>query len=227
MSPVAIEIDRDELRGFCSKWKVTELLFFGSVLREDFRPDSDIDVLVTYADDAAWSLWDTVTASDELSAIFGRKVDLISRQAVERGENPFRREAILSTAVSIDDIDGFTLRTAEPVPRAQHALYDILLAARSIIEYSQNLTPQDWSCRLVTRDASLFQLGVVGRAALRVDESTRECLPDVPWATLATLEGLTYYRYVDTHIAEIWRVISDDLPLTVRALEARFGENAK
>jgi predicted nucleotidyltransferase/uncharacterized protein with HEPN domain len=225
MSPVAIEIDKDKLRAFCSKWKITEFSFFGSVLREDFRPDSDIDVLVTYADDAGWSLWDTVKASDELSSIFERKVDLVSRRAVEDGENPFRRETILSTAVSIDDIDGVTLRSAEPVPRAQHALYDVLLAARSIVEYSRNLTLQDWAHRNVTRHASLFQLGVVGRAALHVDESTREAFPEVPWATLETLEALTYYRYVDAHSTEIWRVISDDLPPTVRALERRFDKH--
>jgi predicted nucleotidyltransferase len=93
-----IPIDREQIAEFCQRWKITEFSLFGSVLREDFRSDSDIDVLVTFASDAEWSLFDDVDMEEELSAIFGRKVDLVSRRAVERSDNWIRRKAILSTA---------------------------------------------------------------------------------------------------------------------------------
>jgi hypothetical protein len=93
-----IPIDYDKVTEFCRRWKITELALFGSVLRDDFRPDSDVDVLVTFAPDAEWSLFDDVDMEEELSAIFGRKVDLVSRRAVERNDNWIRRKAILSTA---------------------------------------------------------------------------------------------------------------------------------
>lgn len=93
-----ISIDRETIAEFCRRWKISELSLFGSVLREDFRPDSDVDVLVTFAPDAQWSLFDAVAMEQELSTIFGRKVDLISRSAVERSENWIRRRAILGTA---------------------------------------------------------------------------------------------------------------------------------
>jgi uncharacterized protein len=79
---------------FCRKWRVNELSLFGSILREDFRPDSDIDVLVAFQDDAGWSLWDLIEMRDELRDLFGREVDLVEKDALR---NPFRRKEILGT----------------------------------------------------------------------------------------------------------------------------------
>lgn len=84
------------LARFCRRWRITELALFGSVLRPDFRPDSDIDMLVTFAPNAAWSGWDLVTIEVELATLFGRKVDLVERAAVERNENWIRRRHILA-----------------------------------------------------------------------------------------------------------------------------------
>jgi hypothetical protein len=93
-----IPIPREKIAEFCRRWKITELAMFGSVLRDDFRPDSDLDVLVTFAPDAEWGLWDHLTMQEELSAILGRKVDLVSRRAIERSRNWIRRKAILEAA---------------------------------------------------------------------------------------------------------------------------------
>jgi predicted nucleotidyltransferase len=76
------------------KWKVKELSLFGSVLRDDFRPDSDVDVLVVLAEDAPWDLYDWVDMIEELKAIFGREVDLVDKTAIT---NPFRRRAIIQS----------------------------------------------------------------------------------------------------------------------------------
>lgn len=93
-----ISLPQEALRTFCQRWQVTELALFGSVLRDDFRPDSDIDVLIRFAPDSHWTLLDFVTMGDELSEIFGRKVDLVSRRAVEASQNYYRRKAILESA---------------------------------------------------------------------------------------------------------------------------------
>jgi len=81
------------LAEFCRRWKVTELALFGSVLRDDFGPGSDVDVLVSFAPDAGWNLFDLVEMQEELKAIFGREVDLVERDGLR---NPFRRRSILS-----------------------------------------------------------------------------------------------------------------------------------
>jgi uncharacterized protein len=88
-----LPIDRDDIADFCRRWKVTEFSLFGSVLRDDFRPDSDVDVLVTFAADAPWSLLDLVTMREELRRIFGREVHLVEQAGLR---NPFRRQAILN-----------------------------------------------------------------------------------------------------------------------------------
>lgn len=98
MTTPAISLSREQISDFCQRWKVLELALFGSVLREDFRSDSDVDMLVTFAPDAEWSLLDHVQMEEELGSIIGRKVDLISRRAIERSKNWIRRQEILETA---------------------------------------------------------------------------------------------------------------------------------
>jgi len=92
-----IDVPHDAIEAFCKRWHVTELAFFGSVLRNDFRPDSDIDVLVTFAPGATPG-FAFVTMQDELEALLGRKVDLLTRNAVEISHNWLRRNEILATA---------------------------------------------------------------------------------------------------------------------------------
>jgi uncharacterized protein len=89
-----ITIPPDALEAFCRKWRVRELSLFGSVLRDDFGPDSDVDVLVSFDEDASWSLWDLIAMQDGLAELFGRPVDLVEREGLR---NPFRRRRILDT----------------------------------------------------------------------------------------------------------------------------------
>jgi hypothetical protein len=88
----------DAIQQFCRRWKIRELALFGSVLRSDFRPDSDIDVLVTFHDDAEWGLLDHMQMQQELATLLHRPIDLVSKRALERSANWVRREAILNTA---------------------------------------------------------------------------------------------------------------------------------
>ena len=90
-----------DIEDFCRRWQVSELALFGSVLRDDFRPDSDVDVLVTFAPGAHWSLFDMVRMQKELKSILGREVDLVERKAVEQSENYIRRKRILGSLVPV------------------------------------------------------------------------------------------------------------------------------
>jgi hypothetical protein len=95
------EIPDAAIAEFCRKWRVTEFALFGSVLTDEFRPDSDVDVLLTFEEDAPWSLWDIIDLQGELEAIIGRKVDIAERPAVERSENYIRRRSILKSARTV------------------------------------------------------------------------------------------------------------------------------
>jgi len=93
-----LSIPRREISSFCRRWKIAELALFGSVLRSDFSPKSDIDVLVTFASNEHWSLFDLARMKEELEKIFGREVDLVEKTAVKKSKNWIRRKAILESA---------------------------------------------------------------------------------------------------------------------------------
>ncbi len=96
-----IDIPKETIGKFCIKWKIREFAFFGSVLHDDFRPDSDIDVLVTFGEDAKHTLFDLVHMEKELKEIFGRKMDIVSRRGIESSRNYIRKNAILSSAEAV------------------------------------------------------------------------------------------------------------------------------
>jgi hypothetical protein len=101
--PTAIPLPIEALRGFCERWGVQRLEVFGSVLRDDFRPDSDVDFLFELKPGAAIGLVALARMERELGEMVGRDVDLVSRHAVERSPNWLRRHAILATARIVID----------------------------------------------------------------------------------------------------------------------------
>lgn len=101
MGRAHIEVPKEKLQDFCRQWNIRELSLFGSVLRDDFRPESDIDVLVTFARDSEHTLFDLVIMKKELESIFGRHVDLVSRRGVEMSRNHLRKKAIIDSAEAV------------------------------------------------------------------------------------------------------------------------------
>jgi hypothetical protein len=92
-----VEVTLEQITAFCQKWHIVQFELFGSVLRDDFRPDSDIDVLVTFAPGMGGTLYNLVDMEDELKAVFGREVDLLQRPVIEKSANYIRRRNILSS----------------------------------------------------------------------------------------------------------------------------------
>jgi predicted nucleotidyltransferase len=110
-----IEIPLEKIADFCDRWQVNEFCLFGSVLRHDFRPDSDIDVLIDFDAEAKPTLFDLVDMEEQLQEIFHRDIDLVTRPGIENSDNYLRRQAILSTA---QPIYGKGSTVAEPPPTA-------------------------------------------------------------------------------------------------------------
>ncbi len=89
-----VQLDKAGLVQFCRKWRIRELFLFGSVLRDDFTPQSDVDFLVSFEQDATWDLFDVITMKAELEVFCGRQVDLVEKEALR---NPWRKKNILET----------------------------------------------------------------------------------------------------------------------------------
>ena len=93
-----INISQQQINDYCQRWEIDEMAFFGSVLRDDFGPDSDIDILVHFSPEAQHTLFDMVRMRNELQSILGRNIDLVSRDGIETSRNALRRRAILQSA---------------------------------------------------------------------------------------------------------------------------------
>jgi predicted nucleotidyltransferase len=91
-------VSSEKIASFCNRWQMSEFALFGSAVRDDFSPQSDIDVLVSFAPHSNWGLFDHIQMRQELKELFGREVDLVTRRALEQSRNALLRSEILSTA---------------------------------------------------------------------------------------------------------------------------------
>ena len=98
----SLHVSDDLLRAFCEKWQIVEFSLFGSVLREDFTEDSDLDILIDFEKDARWGLFDQVEMKLELEELFGRSVDLLTRTGLDASQNWIRKAEIMETAQTLD-----------------------------------------------------------------------------------------------------------------------------
>ena len=94
----SVKVPDELLAAFCERWKITRLEAFGSILRDDFRAESDVDLSATFAPDAEWGLFDHVDMEEELKGPFCRDVDLVTRRAVEESENWVRKRHKISVS---------------------------------------------------------------------------------------------------------------------------------
>lgn len=97
-TPTQITIPASELEAFCDRWKIRKLAFFGSVLRDDYHPASDLDVLVEFDADAHWGVLDHIQMKQELEALVGRTVDLITQRGLDATSNWLFRQEVMNTA---------------------------------------------------------------------------------------------------------------------------------
>lgn len=96
-----ISLPEQKLAEFCRRWRISELSAFGSVVRGDFREDSDIDLLVEFEPGARHTIFDVIDMEEELQGLFGRPVDLVEKRAIVNSDNYLRRRQILGTARAI------------------------------------------------------------------------------------------------------------------------------
>lgn len=95
------EVQEKQIEEFCRKWSIRELQAFGSVIRNDFRPDSDIDLVVEFQPGTLHTLLHVAKMEKELEQMFGRPVDLITKRALEQSRNHIRKRSILASMVPL------------------------------------------------------------------------------------------------------------------------------
>ena len=101
MTLINLGVEPEIIADFCQKWKISKLSAFGSIVREELQPESDIDLLVTFSDNADWTMFDHFNMEEELSQILGREVDLVNIKALEENQNPIYQKEIMNSARQI------------------------------------------------------------------------------------------------------------------------------
>jgi uncharacterized protein with HEPN domain len=192
MRRLSLDLREPLLADFCRRWKISELALFGSALRDDFNPESDVDVLVTFVPSAHWSLLDLVRMQDELSGLWKRPVDLLTRRAVERSQNWIRRKAIL---------------------------LDIAKAARLALEFARGLDQDAFLEDPKTQSPVSHQLMVLGEAVKRLSDEFCACRPAIPWRQIAGMRDRLIHGYDVVDLDEVWLVLEKDLPELLKQLD--------
>jgi hypothetical protein len=197
-----LAIPEKAIRAYCMKWKIRSFRFFGSIMRDDFRPDSDIDVLVEYRPDACPSFFTTDEMKEELEHLFGRRVDLANRRSVEESHNYIRKKGILSGK--------------PPVLRQMSYLLDMLIQARAIQKLTVGNLPDIIDSDEIVFHALSFNVCNLAGSSGRVDSRTRDTVPEIPWdildAARITFEEDLFPR--DKHLIRniAWEIVPHSIP---------------
>jgi uncharacterized protein len=214
-----LQASPSQIADFCQRWNIIELALFGSILRDDFRPDSDIDILVSFAPNTCWNIFDFIQMQEQLESMLGRDVDLTQKQQIN---NPFSRAEILGNCHIIYSKDriissfDFSIQPAnlrmQADNRHQAALWDMVEAIKQIIEFPANLSCEEYRVNILVQRAVEREFEILGEAAKRTSEEFRQANADIDWRNIVNLRNLIAYRYDRVQPDTLWNIIVTVLP---------------
>ena len=221
------QLPLEAIHAYCRERPIKRLLLFGSALREDFSPDSDIDLLVEYAPEAGMGGLDIVRQQRDISELIGRPVDLGTPQSLSQ----YIRQEVIDSAEPIYDVDGIDPNWSQPMPKKPDKdrlrLLDMRDAAEKARRYAKGRTRSDIEEVEMLQSALVREVMVVGEAANHVSEDTRTLAPDIDWGDIVGMRNRLVHGYRNTNNDVLWEVITDRLPPLVAALnrliEAKYG----
>lgn len=216
-----------QIADFCQRWNIIELALFGSILRSDFRPDSDIDILVSFAPNSCWNIFDFLQMQEQLENMLGRPIDLTQKYQIN---NPFSRAEILgddrviySENKTISSYD-FLIKPANPVMQAENrnraALWDMIAAIRQIIEFTANLSGEEFLGNILVQRAVEREFEILGEAARRISEDFRQANSAIDWRNIVNLRNIIAHRYDRVQPDTLWNIIETVLPDLLVQLES-------
>jgi uncharacterized protein with HEPN domain/predicted nucleotidyltransferase len=206
-----IDVPQERIEEFRRRWRIRELMPFGSVVRDDFRPDSDVDVLVTFEPDAAHTLFDIAEMQEEIEELFGRDVDMVERTSLV---NPFIRAAVLQP-----DRPRLT-----PAEQDLAYLWHMRDALGKLARYVAGKTYADFEGDTLLQDGVVRQLRIVGDTASRVSDETAARCPEVPWGRVAGFRSVISHENDRAKLRRIWTAVGDQVPALTAQLAAIFAE---
>ena len=231
---VRMEIPKDAISAFCQRNRIRRMALFGSVLRDDFGPESDVDVLVEFEPEVRLG-WEFFDVSEELGRILGRKADMHTFEAIESKQNWLLRAEILGSAEMLYERGpGYEswpqegrdkpLKTGGKRRDDRVSLLDMLICARKAVDSFGEVSREDLEGDWIKELALTRAVEVIGEAANRVSPTTRERHPQVPWGKIIGARNLLAHAYDEVDLDKLCDIVRNHLRPLISQLEAMVGE---
>lgn len=227
-----IEIPKDAIAAFCRRNRIRRMALFGSVLRDDFGPESDVDVLVEFEPDVRLG-WEFFEVSADLGQILGRKADMHTFESIENKQNWLLREEILGSVEALYERGpGYEswpqegrdkpLKTGGKRRDDRVPLLDMLIHARKAVDLFGGISREDLD--EIKELALARAVEVIGEAANRVSPATRQRHPAVPWGEIIGTRNVLAHGYDEVDLDKLCDIVRGHLPLLISQLEAIVGK---
>jgi len=217
----------EAIRAYCKQRPIKRLSLFGSALRTDFGPDSDIDMLIEYAPEAKIDAYAILRQQADLCKLIGRPVDLGTPQSL----SPYIRQEVIESAEPLYDVDGIYPSRRKPMPQKPDKdrlrLLDMRDAAEDAISIAGGYSRADVENNRMLALALVKAVEIIGEAARHVSEETRAQVPDIDWGDIVGMRNNLVHAYWKVNYDVLWEVITYKLPSLItelnRLIEAKYG----
>ena len=222
-----IQLPLDAIRAYCKQEPIQRLSLFGSALRDDFSPESDVDLLVEYMPDAKLDAYAIVRQQADLCNLIGRPVDLGTPQSL----SPYIRQEVIQSAEPLYDIDGIYPSRRKPMPpkpeKDRARLLHMLEAAVDAIEFADGYTRADLEDNEMLTSALVKTVEIIGEAARQVSDDTKTLAPELDWSDIIGMRNRLVHAYWKVNYDVLWEVVTEQLPPLIEDLEkliaAKYG----
>ena len=224
---VEFRLPLEAIRAYCKQRPIKRLSLFGSALRADFGPDSDIDMLIEYAPEAKLDAYAILRQQADLCKLIGRPVDLGTPQSL----SPYIRQEVIDSAEPLYDVDGIYPSRSKPMPkkpdRDRLRLLDMRDAAEDAINIASGYTRAEIEKIRMVQLALVKAVEIIGEAARHVSEETKALAPDIDWGDIVGMRNNLVHAYWKVNYDVLWDVITNRLPPLInelnRLIEANYG----
>ncbi len=210
----ALRILRDHKAELVERFAVREIALFGSTVRNEAGPDSDVDILVSFKPQPGWEAYFGIHSF--LEDLLGRRVDLVDQQHIVDGLRPYIEREALDV---FHPPENWRLPLAVP-KRWDIYVDDMLNCCRDVLEFTHGLAPEDVRENKEKYLATLHQLQTVGEAANKVPAEIRQAHPEIPWTDMVDARNWIAHGYDAIRFEEIWMMITQSVPALILQLEA-------
>ena len=219
-----LRLPLEAIRAYCKQRPIKRLSLFGSALRDDFSPESDIDLLVEYAPEAEINGFDIMRQQTDFSEMIGRPVDLGTPQRL----SPYIRQEVIESAEPIYDVDGIHPSRRKPMPKKPDKDRLRLLHMRDAAEDATDIASGYMRAEIETNKmlelALVKAVEVIGEAANHVSGETRALAPDIDWGDIVGMRNSLVHAYWKIDYDVLWDVITNKLPPLIINLERLIAD---